>query len=68
MTVKEFVELFVNYDIQRFEVWLDKEFIFSGYISDIPSEKRDIILNAEFRSVDEVVNDTIVLNCVGKEQ
>lgn len=66
MTVQDFLEMFTDPDSQRFELWdnNEEEVKFSGYLSDVPDELEDIILNAEIDSIDllEKDRDTITLN------
>ena len=41
MKVKDFFEMFgTSISMQRFEIYLNKEFIYCGYISSIPAEKK----------------------------
>lgn len=66
MTVQDFLEMFTDPDAQRFELWdnENEEIKFSGYISDIPEDMEDIILDVEVTSIDliEKGRDTITLN------
>ena len=66
MIVQDFLEMFTDPDAQRFELWdnEEEEVKFNGYLSDVPDELEDIILNAEIDSIDLIEKDrgTITLN------
>ena len=60
MKVKEFFEMFgASISMQRFEIYLNKEFICCGYISSIPAEKKEAVLNAEIARFYDTTSNTI---------
>ena len=48
MTIREFIEMFVDPDSQEFRVWSDskEENIFSGFLEDCPDEIADEIITS----------------------
>lgn len=64
MQVKEFLDMFVDPDGQKFKLWDNnkQEFIFEGYLSDIPEDK-EYLEYAEVTSIDNIgYGDPLVLN------
>ena len=60
MKVKEFFEMFgASISMQKFEIYLNKEFICCGYISSIPVEKKEAVLNAEIARFYDTTSNTI---------
>ena len=60
MKVKDFFEMFgTSISMQRFEIYLNKEFICCGYISSIPAEKEEAVLNAEIVRFYDTTSNTI---------
>lgn len=52
MTIREFIEMFIDSDCQEFRVWSDnkEDNIFTGYLDDCP----DDILGMEINSIDNI--------------
>lgn len=48
MTIREFVEMFVDPDCQEFRVWSDnkEDNIFTGYLDDCPDDISDMEINS----------------------
>lgn len=60
MKVKEFFELFgASISMQKFEIYLNKDFVCCGYVSSIPAEKKESILNAEITRFYNTTSNTI---------
>ena len=60
MTVKEFFELFgISISEQKFEIYLNKDFICCGYVSSIPAEKKESVLSAEITRFYNTTSNTI---------
>ena len=63
MKVKDFFEMFgTSISMQRFEIYLNKEFIYCGYISSIPAEKKEAVLNAEIARFYDTTSNTILFD------
>lgn len=63
MKVKEFFEMFgISLSEQKFEIYLNKEFICCGYISSIPAEKKESVLNAEIARFYDTTSNTILFD------
>ena len=66
ITVMEFLELFVDTDSQQFEIWSNEreDVLFIGYLTDIPDDMNDELLQAEVSSVDNIQyeGDCITIN------
>lgn len=66
ITVREFLDLFISPEEQQFELWSNEKEkpVFIGYLSDIPEEEEDELLEAEVTSVDNLQyeSDCITLN------
>lgn len=60
MKVKEFFALFgTSLSEQKFEIYLNKDFVCCGYISSIPAEKKESVLNAEITRFYDTTSNTI---------
>lgn len=60
MTVKEFFELFgISISEQKFEIYLNKDFVCCGYVSSIPAEKKESVLNAKITHFYDTTSNTI---------
>lgn len=48
MTIREFIEMFVESDCQEFRVWSDnkEDNIFTGYLDDCPDDIADMDINS----------------------
>ena len=58
MTIREFIEMFVDPDSQEFRVWSNckEENIFSGFLEDCPDEIADEIIT----SIDNIDTATMI--------
>ena len=58
MTIREFIEMFVEPDSQEFRVWSNgkEENIFSGFLEDCPDEIADEIIT----SIDNIDTATMI--------
>ena len=58
MTVREFIEMFIDPDSQEFKVWSNskEENIFSGFLDDCPDEIADEIIT----SIDNINIETMI--------
>ena len=69
MSIRDLMELFIDPDGQRFELWDNdrEQVVFTGYLSDLPEEYD----TAEVTSIDNLEagnNGTITLNvCIEEE-
>ena len=60
MTVKEFFEMFgISISMQKFEIYLNKDFVCCGYVSSIPAEKKETVLNAKITRFYDTISNTI---------
>lgn len=65
MKVKDFFDLFrESLTEQKFEIYLNKDLVCCGYVSNIPMGKKHDILNAEIVCFDPTVNNTIQINAI----
>ena len=66
MTVKEFFEMFgSSISMQKFEIYLNKGFVCCGYVSSIPAEKKESVLNAEITRFYDTTSNTIIFDAEG---
>lgn len=58
MTIREFIEMFIDLDSQEFRVWSNskEENIFSGFLDDCPDEIADEIIT----SIDNIDTATMI--------
>lgn len=58
MTIREFIEMFVEPDSQEFRVWSNskEEIIFSGFLDECPNEIADEIIT----SIDNIDTATMI--------
>ena len=58
MTIREFIEMFIDPDSQEFSVWSDskEENIFSGFLDDCPDEISEEIIT----SIDNIDTATMI--------
>ena len=58
MTIREFIEMFIDPDSQEFRVWSDskEENIFSGFLYECPDEIADEIIT----SIDNINIETMI--------
>lgn len=56
MTVQDFLDLLVDPEAQKFEIWSNtkEETLFSGYLNDITDEDEERLLWAEISSIDNI--------------
>ena len=63
MKVGNFFKLFnSSLSEQKFEIYLNKDFVCCGYISDIPDEKKDKLLNAKITRFYPVTSNCILFD------
>ena len=56
MTVQDFLDLLVDPEAQKFEIWSNtkEETLFAGYLNDITDEDEERLLWAEISSIDNI--------------